>query len=449
MFALSMADFTRLRTLIDLHRMAALAGDTLFTTNLEATPHSCCNGTSAGMSQPSTSYSKDSLDLPTLDAASLHIPPANATGPVLLQWLRARDRSNRRCGACGESNPPPTWAAVMRAPAPPPVGAGAGAGTGDAMALAEVPVRAALLVCDACGGFYRGLPFFAVRSFLLDVSVFEDATTDLYKQVTSISNRAACLALAETPTHSYTLRLYFTTIGDNTNDNDDADSPDLHSTPISARHLAVTSAATAGHHTRRASDHGLDYTFMPTPSASSSEAAPTESRWSPRALRLTARPGGLFSRMMHRGSATRAATLTSTTATTTTEVATPALHLPVATASHEELKRSGATGESFEFPGSTEVGVAWAPGTVGAASLRRASFSSVSPSVTGGRVLDEVFGESGSLRREGSLGRGREGSLGSPTGSVPTVVGIVSGGVKKMSVQRRMQVASIPNVEFS
>ncbi|KAJ3240304.1 hypothetical protein HDU77_011163 [Chytriomyces hyalinus] len=215
LFTLTMDDFNLLRSHLDDMRLAALAGNSAI---------NCCSAADMGVS---------GVEYSDLDASYMpsEEPPVDATGHSLLQWLQSKDSSNRVCGGCGCENPPPSWAAVYK--------------PSNSSAIA-------LIVCDNCSGYYRGVVDFSVRSFLLDVSVFEDKSNYIYAAIASTLNHASCVALARIASESSSapqFRLYFTEGQDST-----LNSP-------TTNHLRVPGSTTPLQ-PRRASDQALDYTFM-------------------------------------------------------------------------------------------------------------------------------------------------------------------------------------------
>ncbi|KAJ3241943.1 hypothetical protein HDU77_010910 [Chytriomyces hyalinus] len=214
LFALNMEEFNTLRCCLDNLRLTALAGNAKICCDIEA-----------------SEVERADLDLSCTESLC---PPLNANGSTLLQWLRSRDPSNKRCGGCGCRDPPPSWAAVYK--------------SGD---TAVHP----LVVCDNCSGFYRGVPDFAVRSFLLDVSVFEDKSSYIYKGIITASNYASCMSLARIATTfepTLPLRLFF------------KPPETLAILPCVDASLGLKVPDTASPlQPRRASDHTLDYTFTP------------------------------------------------------------------------------------------------------------------------------------------------------------------------------------------
>ncbi|KAJ3107939.1 hypothetical protein HDU96_007740 [Phlyctochytrium bullatum] len=90
-------------------------------------------------------------------------------GREVLRGLREADESNGACARCGEEDP--EWVAIER----------------------EKVV--AMIVCEACSGFFRSKPDFMVRSFLYDISLFEDTTSPYHTAVTTASNMSALLRL--------------------------------------------------------------------------------------------------------------------------------------------------------------------------------------------------------------------------------------------------------------
>ncbi|KAJ3070724.1 hypothetical protein HDU98_006245 [Podochytrium sp. JEL0797] len=183
-----------------------------------------------------------------------------AEGKALLDWLCKEDASNQRCGGCGRSEP--AWFAL------------------------EKHELLGLIVCDACSGWYRGLPEFIVRSFLFDVSVFEDRETDLYKAVASISNLATCIKL----THLESERLQKSSNLNNLDvesfalDHDATTAVSSASTtppshvvrtqshkPLRLYYPATrpTTPCVTVENEGSVSDDGYDYTYMPPPPSSS------------------------------------------------------------------------------------------------------------------------------------------------------------------------------------
>ncbi|KAI8844080.1 hypothetical protein BJ741DRAFT_704370 [Chytriomyces cf. hyalinus JEL632] len=214
LFALNMEEFNTLRCCLDNLRLTALAGNAKICCDIEA-----------------SEVERTDLDLPCTESLC---PPLNANGSTLLQWLRSRDPSNKRCGGCGCCDPPPSWAAVYK--------------SGD---TAVYP----LVVCDNCSGFYRGVPDFAVRSFLLDVSVFEDKSSYIYKGIITASNYASCMSLARIATTfepTLPLRLFFK-----------PPEPLATAPPCTDASLGLKAPNDTASplQPRRASDHTLDYTF--------------------------------------------------------------------------------------------------------------------------------------------------------------------------------------------
>ncbi|KAJ3084505.1 hypothetical protein HDU99_000507 [Rhizoclosmatium hyalinum] len=198
---------------------------------------------------------------------------APLSGRALLTWLVQKDPSNARCGGCGR--PDPQWLAVQR------------------------DMWVGLIVCDACSGFYRGRPDFLVRSFLFDVSVFEDRDSLLFKAVTRINNLAACTTLAplasplsssettpaissndpptpsitatsisrpQTPTLQGPIRLFFNNSSPNA-------SHDLHN---HNHHPLSNNYDSSALSTPTTDDPELTYTYMPVhpPSTASSSSSP-------------------------------------------------------------------------------------------------------------------------------------------------------------------------------
>ncbi|KAJ3209760.1 hypothetical protein HDU82_000186 [Entophlyctis luteolus] len=176
MFATSLSYFTQLRTELDAARAAAL---------------------SSGSSTQNLDEENQLQELPVSDSRGLN----------LLELLRASDDSNRRCGGCGK--PDANWAAVEK-----------------------TSLWVGLIVCEYCGGFYRGNPNFVVRSFLYDVSLFQDQSSKIYQTISSISNMQSCIVLSQH--YSDSLKLYF----------------------------AAPTLQTSHTHPGVVSD-GLDYTYMP------------------------------------------------------------------------------------------------------------------------------------------------------------------------------------------
>ncbi|KAI9337968.1 hypothetical protein BDR26DRAFT_1008349 [Obelidium mucronatum] len=218
MFAASLSDFKRFRSEIDTARAKAL--------------ESCCGGSI----QKNNPNNQVSLDLDSIDLNDC--PP---TGKALLEWLKRVEDSNQRCGGCGR--PENSWLVV------------------------EKHVWIGLIVCDSCSGFYRGLPDFIVRSFLYDVTVFEDRDSNLYKAVSSISNFNGCMKLKQleqqkAPTPATppvnpaptTLRLFYSSSNNipTCTVNDDVVVDDDSSRPIPRNDGSI-------------SDDGYEYTYMPPP----------------------------------------------------------------------------------------------------------------------------------------------------------------------------------------
>ncbi|KAJ3204660.1 hypothetical protein HDU67_009388 [Dinochytrium kinnereticum] len=91
-------------------------------------------------------------------------------GRAMLKSLRDADDSNTSCGSCGAEDP--EWVAI------------------------EKEMLVALIVCENCSGYYRGKPAFMVRSFLYDVSLFQQTSSPYYHAVSTASNVQACMRLA-------------------------------------------------------------------------------------------------------------------------------------------------------------------------------------------------------------------------------------------------------------
>ncbi|KAJ3193163.1 hypothetical protein HK101_005318 [Irineochytrium annulatum] len=96
-------------------------------------------------------------------------------GRHLLKLLREADESNCTCAGCGAENP--DWVAIER------------------------NLLVALIVCENCSGVYRGKESFAVRSFLYDVSLFQDVTSSHYGAVATASNLQSCVRILDFEEH--------------------------------------------------------------------------------------------------------------------------------------------------------------------------------------------------------------------------------------------------------
>ncbi|KAI8836115.1 hypothetical protein BC829DRAFT_447972 [Chytridium lagenaria] len=92
-------------------------------------------------------------------------------GRSLLRSLRDADDSNTTCASCGAEEP--EWVAV------------------------EKEKMLALIVCENCSGYYRSKPNFMVRSFLYDVSLFQQTASPYYQAVSTASNVQSCLRLMQ------------------------------------------------------------------------------------------------------------------------------------------------------------------------------------------------------------------------------------------------------------
>ncbi|KAI9335443.1 hypothetical protein DFJ73DRAFT_31630 [Zopfochytrium polystomum] len=134
MHASSPADFKEFRTFVEINRAQILAG------GLDND-----DGNSIG------------------DEGEFNVAPNE--GKRLLKLLKELSESNRYCASCGARGP--DWVAYERS--------------------YSIPI----LVCEDCSGLYRGESNYFVRSFMFDVSLFQDTDSDVYKVIQSTVNASS------------------------------------------------------------------------------------------------------------------------------------------------------------------------------------------------------------------------------------------------------------------
>ncbi|KAI9339428.1 hypothetical protein DFJ73DRAFT_568661 [Zopfochytrium polystomum] len=83
-------------------------------------------------------------------------------GRRMLKFLKDAHESNRMCASCGM--PDPEWVAYERS------------------------MNITILLCEVCSGVYRGHANYFVRSFLYDISLFQDTQSESYRVVQSTVN---------------------------------------------------------------------------------------------------------------------------------------------------------------------------------------------------------------------------------------------------------------------
>ncbi|KAJ3104493.1 hypothetical protein HDU97_009106 [Phlyctochytrium planicorne] len=91
-------------------------------------------------------------------------------GRTMLRHLRDADDSNTTCAGCGTEDP--EWVSIHK------------------------EFNIALIVCENCSGYYRSKPNYMVRSFLYDVSLFQQTASPYYQAVSTASNMQACIRLS-------------------------------------------------------------------------------------------------------------------------------------------------------------------------------------------------------------------------------------------------------------